>query len=162
MKEAQAKQPHSIVPRRATREDVGAIARLHRLSFRTAMPQMLELHTPAEDVAFFSNVVFADDEVWLAEQDGFVTGFIAFRVGWIDHLYVHPDYQNRGIGSALLKIAQDQMPLLHLWTFQCNRVARRFYHKHGFCVERETDGADNEEKQPDVLYRWTRDSNASD
>ena len=32
--------------------------------------------------------------------------------------------------------------------------ARLIYEKHGFVVAKETDGSRNEEKEPDVLYRW--------
>ena len=45
---------------------------------------------------------------------------------------------------------------LSLWTFQQNLRARRFYETHGFTIVVETDGQDNEEKLPDVLYRWRR------
>src|SRR5206468_13122062 len=47
-------------------------------------------------------------------------GIIAFREGWIDQLYVLPTTQRRGIGSALLQIAQSASPRLELWTFQRN------------------------------------------
>jgi hypothetical protein len=40
--------------------------------------------------------------------------------------------------------------------FSANRRARRFYEARGFALVRETDGAGNEEKGPDALYRWTR------
>ena len=76
--------------------------------------------------------------------------------GWIDQLYVLPDAQGHGVGSDLLEIAQGAFPLLNLWTFQRNLRARRFYEANGFVAVRETDGATNEEKEPDVLYRWTR------
>lgn len=46
--------------------------------------------------------------------------------------------------------------MLNLWTFQRNRRARRFYELNGFAAVRETDGSSNEEKEPDVLYRWQR------
>ena len=44
-------------------------------------------------------------------------------------------------------------------TFQEALLARedaRFYEHHGFRIERETDGAGNEERQPDALYFWER------
>jgi GNAT superfamily N-acetyltransferase len=44
---------------------------------------------------------------------------------------------------------------LRLWTFQKNEGARRFYERHGFDVVEMTDGAGNEEHEPDVLYAWT-------
>ena len=35
-------------------------------------------------------------------------------------------------------------------------AARRFYEARGFSAVAFTDGARNEEGEPDVLYRWTR------
>src|SRR5882762_6404696 len=61
-----------------------------------------------------------------------------------------------GVGRELLQVAQRPFDRLHLWTFQRNVPARRFYEARGFALVRETDGAGNEEKEPDALYRWTR------
>ena len=77
-----------------------------------------------------------------------------FGPGWIDQLYVAPHAQRRGLGSALLAVAKEREPRLELWTFQCNRPARRFYEKHGFRLIEETDGARNDEREPDARYRW--------
>jgi hypothetical protein len=46
-----------------------------------------------------------------------------------------------------------------LWCFQAN--ARRFDKARGFHAIRFTDGADIEERTPDVLYRWQRTSDQS-
>jgi ribosomal protein S18 acetylase RimI-like enzyme len=151
--------PMLAYPRRATLEDLLDIAKIHRLSFFTAMPQMPVLHTPAEDLNFYTTGVFTSSEIWLLEASSdVIVGFIAFRPGWVDHLYIHPDCQRRGLGSALLTLAQASADALRLWTFQDNTGARRFYEKHGFRIEQQTDGAHNEEKQPDVLYVWERDA----
>ena len=45
---------------------------------------------------------------------------------------------------------------MELWCFQANPPARHFYEARGFRAIRFTDGADNEEKTPDVRYRWER------
>ena len=37
-----------------------------------------------------------------------------------------------------------------------NAQARRFYEARGFALVKETDGAANEEKEPDALYLWKR------
>jgi GNAT superfamily N-acetyltransferase len=113
------------------------------------------LHTPEEDLDFYSTVVFPSSRIWLTQQAGIITGFIAFRPGWVDHLYIHPGHQGCGLGSTLLATAQASSDILRLWTFQCNARARRFYERHHFRIERETDGAGNEERQPDLLYVWT-------
>jgi len=68
-----------------------------------------------------------------------------------------PSSQQRGIGTRLLQIAQRALPRLYLWTFQGNVRARRFYERRGFQLVKETNGAHNEEKEPDALYFWARD-----
>src|SRR5262245_59044732 len=94
--------------------------------------------------------------VWGAVDSDRLVGFIAFRSNWIDQLYVLPDAQGRGVGTSLLRIAQTAYPTLHLWTFQRNLPARRFYEARGFLAIKETDGEEDEAREPDVLYRWIR------
>jgi GNAT superfamily N-acetyltransferase len=84
----------------------------------------------------------------------FVGCHIAFREGWIVQFYVLPQRQRRGAGGALLQIAKASWSVLSLWTFQRNAAARLFYEKRGFVAVEETDGGRNEEREPDVLYRW--------
>ena len=74
--------------------------------------------------------------------------------GWVDQLYVDPTYAGRGLGAQLLDVAKVHSPEgLHLWAFQSNAGARRFYERHGFDSVAMTDG-DNEEGAPDVQYEW--------
>jgi GNAT superfamily N-acetyltransferase len=143
--------------RRLVLADMDEVARVFRISFDQAMPTLRGLHTPEEDGAFFSERLFAACEMSGAFADGAMTGFIAFREGWIDQLYVMPGAQRQGIGTSLLKIAQDAFDRLQLWTFQRNANARRFYEARGFALVRQTDGSDNEEEEPDALYLWRRD-----
>lgn len=101
------------------------------------------------------------EEVWLAEEDGRPLGLIAIRrsrsEGWevLEKLYVEPDAQSRGVGTLLLEKAKELRPEgLHLWVFQRNEGARRFYERHGFRLVKLTDGAENMEREPDALYVW--------
>lgn len=134
--------------------DMAAAAAVHRASFDERLPTLSGLHTPEEDVGFWSAVVFKDCQIWGAEEGGRLVGVIAFLEDWIDQLYVLPEAQERGIGGRLLDVAKSAYPVLSLWTFKRNAPARRFYEKHGFFVVDESDGAGNEEKEPDVLYKW--------
>jgi putative acetyltransferase len=78
-----------------------------------------------------------------------------FADGWVDQLYVDPQWTGRGLGSALIGLAKELRPeRLDLWTFQSNIAARRFYERHGFVAIDVTDG-ENEERAPDVHYRWS-------
>jgi len=53
--------------------------------------------------------------VWVAEVDGSVVGFVAYelntkdKTGEVQLLAVHPDYQNRGIGTELNTFALEKM-----------------------------------------------------
>jgi GNAT superfamily N-acetyltransferase len=136
--------------------DMDAAARVHRTSFDHALPALAGLHTPEEDRWFFRERVFATCEVWGAFDGAGMTGVLAFREGWIDQLYVLPTAQRRGVGSELLEVAQNAFNRLQLWTFQRNGPARRFYEARGFALVRQTDGAGNEEREPDALYLWMR------
>ena len=117
---------------------------------------MAGLHTPEEDRWFLRQRAFPTCEVWGAFEGAVMIGMIAFRKDWIDQLYVLPEAQGRGVGTELLQVAQGAFDRLQLWTFQRNDRARRFYQARGFALVRETDGARNEEKEPDALYLWTR------
>ena len=136
--------------------DMDAAARVLRASFDHALPWLAGLHTPEEDRWFLRERVFPACAVWGAFDRGAMNGMLAFRDGWIDQLYVLPDAQSHGVGTELLRVAQDAIGHIQLWTFQRNARARRFYEARGFALVRETDGARNEEREPDALYLWTR------
>jgi GNAT superfamily N-acetyltransferase len=142
--------------RRLDLADMDAAARVLRTSFDQALPSLASLHTPKEDRWFFHERVFTACEVWGAFDGAVMIGILAFREGWIDQLYVLPNAQRRGVGTELLQVAQNAFDRLQLWTFQRNVGARRFYEARGFALVEETDGAENEEKEPDALYRWAR------
>jgi len=137
-------------------EDMDAAARVVRTAFDQALPSLAGLHTPEEDQWFFRERVFKTCEMWGAFDGAVMTAIIAFREGWIDQLYVLPEAQRRGVGKDLLQVAQNAFDRLQLWTFQRNASARRFYEGRGFALIQQTDGARNEEKEPDALYLWTR------
>jgi GNAT superfamily N-acetyltransferase len=136
--------------------DMDAAAQVLRTAFDHAFPTLAGLHTPEEDRWFFRERVFTTCKVWGAFDGDAMVGIIAFREDWIDQLYLLPTAQRRGIGTALLQIAQNTSDRLQLWTFQRNAQARRFYEARGFALIQQTDGARNEEKEPDALYLWTR------
>jgi ribosomal protein S18 acetylase RimI-like enzyme len=144
----------TISLRRLDLADMPVAAKVHRAAFNERMPALAGLHTPEEDEGFWAQVVFNDCQVWGAEENGRLVGVIAFLEDWIDQLYILPEAQGRGIGARLLDIAKSAFPVLSLWTFKRNTGARHFYEKHGFMLIDETDGARNEEREPDVLYRW--------
>jgi putative acetyltransferase len=143
--------------RKAEAADAPAIAGIHRAARRDALPYLPDLHTPEGVLAFFRDRVLTQCEVWVGTlAGGPVAGFCVLKDGRVDHLYVAPEHQGRGLGGRLLRHAMGRRPSLQLWTFQRNVAARRFYEKHGFVAIKETNGSGNEEREPDVLYAWSR------
>ena len=142
--------------RRATLDDAGGIAAVFSSSLRllTFLPV---LHTVEEDRQFIENVILKECEVIVAEGDAGIVSFLACNGEEIRLLYSHPDFIGSGAGSLLLDaVKKSSVVTLELWCFQANERARRFYEERGFQAVRFTDGRDNEEKVPDVRYRWER------
>jgi GNAT superfamily N-acetyltransferase len=141
--------------RRATASDSDSVAAVFSASFRrlTFLPM---LHTAEEDRGFIADVILKQSEVTVAESASRIVSFLARDGEDVRLLYTHPDFMGAGAGSLLLDDAKASAPALELWCFQANTAARRFYERHGFRAIRFTDGQDNEEKVPDVRYRWQR------
>ncbi len=140
----------------ASSADLKAIAKIHRAARREAMPWLPELHTPEEDLWFFTTIVLPVEKVLIAREETQVVGFISCNQGWLHHLYIAPDRWGTGLGSRLLQAARSDLSELQLWVFQRNTRARHFYFKHGFCDREFTDGQGNEERMPDLRMEWTR------
>jgi GNAT superfamily N-acetyltransferase len=124
---------------------------------KTAIPTIpAPIHGDDEVRAWFASHVVREHELWVAEKEpGRLAGFVALSDDWLEQLYVDPDRTGRGIGGRLLAVAQRERPAgLRLWTFASNTGAQRFYERHGFAEVRRTDGRDNEERAPDILYAW--------
>ena len=143
--------------RRGTAGDAPAAAELWLRARRAAAGAIPPTaHGEDEVRAWFASEVLADAELWVAEDahDGLV-GILVLDGPWVAQLYVAPGRTGEGIGAALLGLAKRRRPGgLQLWTFAANRGAQRFYERHGFVATRRTDGRDNEEGAPDVLYAW--------
>ena len=142
--------------RTATTGDAGDIAAVYSPSFRL-LAFLPMLHTVEEDRGFIEGVILKECEVMVAEAEGRIVSFLARKGEEIRLLYTLPDFIGSGAGSLLLDAAKASgVAALELWCFQANERARRFYERHGFRAIRFTDGTDNEEKTPDVRYRWQR------
>jgi GNAT superfamily N-acetyltransferase len=138
----------------ATLADADAVAAIFGAARGKAMPWLPVLHSEAEDRAYFKGVIEGSD-VLLARRGPEPIAFIAIGKELVEHLYVRPEDQRGGVGSALLEAAMSRRPGgLSLWTFQRNEGARAFYLGHGFAEVRLTDGSGNEEREPDVLLAW--------
>lgn len=103
---------------------------------------------------FFLERIAPVCELWVAVEGDALHGYMALRGSYVDRLYVRPDAQRSGAGSALLSKARELSPVgLELHTHQKNTRARAFYEKEGFEAVR-FGLSPPPESEPDVEYRW--------
>ena len=154
--------PLDVTIRPATHVDAEQVASVY-IASRKAFVAFAPLAHGDDDVrGWISNVLIPAGGVTVAVADGSreaVVGMMAVSqqdgVAWIDQLYLHPSAVGRGIGSRLIESAKHSFGSpIRLYTFQDNAGARRFYERHGFRAIKFSDGADNEERCPDILYEW--------
>ena len=139
-------------------DDFDAVTILWRVAREKSLPdfQRSKGYFFYQDQDYFRNHVLVENNVWVVEMDHHPTAFMAMKNDFIDQLYIHPDYQRRGIGKALLDFARQRSPE-HVWlyTLQVNVNARAFYEKNGFIAEK-FGISPPPESEPDVEYHWRK------
>lgn len=71
-------------------------------------------------------------ENWVYVRDDTVLGFFSLQQNVLAALFVDPDHQGEGIGSALLEHAKSLESRLELSVYSMNSRAVAFYERHGF------------------------------
>jgi ribosomal protein S18 acetylase RimI-like enzyme len=133
-----------------------AVVELWHVTKKVAYPYLSleQERTLEDDFEFFRQNLLPRCDIWVAELEGLVVGFLAVQASYVDRLYVLPSIQRMGVGSALIKHAMELSPTgLELHTHQRNLAARSFYEKHGFVAVR-FGVSPSPEREPDVEYHW--------
>ena len=145
--------------RRAVSSDAESVAEVYLRSRKELVACAPLAHSDESVRAWVRTRLIPAGRTIVAVVDDLIVGFssvtMAADCGWIEQLYLHPEWIGRGVGTALLARALTELsPPIRLYTFQCNARAREFYERRGFRAVKFGDGSDNEEKCPDVLYEW--------
>ena len=117
-----------------------------------------EMHTIEDQVHYLNAVLSSYNKIYLAidASTNSIVGMLACNQTEVNQLYIHSDYQGKGLGTRLLEIAKSNSGgTLTLYTFEVNHKAQQFYEKHGFQVIGR--GYENEENLDDIKYQWTMD-----
>lgn len=151
--------PAALACRAASVDDAHAVAAVYLRSRKELVAFAPLAHSDEQVREWISRQLIPAGRTTVAVVDGQVVGLLAVSSGadcsWIDLLYLHPAWVDRGIGTKLLNLALGELrPPIRLYTFQANERARRFYERRGFRAMTFGDGSGNEEKCPDVLYEW--------
>lgn len=134
--------------------DAGAVGHILSVS-NDAMPWLPRLHSAAEEIMYAGDMIEAG-WVRVAKRDGKVVGFIARWEEEVHALYVLPEAQDSGVGTALLDDAKSESDKLSLWSYQANSSATRFYGLRGFIETARTDGSENDAGLPDIRFEWVK------
>ena len=135
-------------------EDFEAIAELFRDVYVKTYPQFDTKFFESERFrAILREYTLPDSQVWTAKINGEIIGFVALQQNVVDQLYIHENFQSKGLGGFWVEQAKTIYPeFLELYTFASNEKAIAFYEKHSFqIIER---GIAPDEKMPDVKMRW--------
>lgn len=129
----------SIRPYQAT--DWDAICGIHDAARLDELRSSVGLEAYLDLSATYENEGLFDGDVWVAELDGRVAGFIAGTSTEITWAYVDPSLYRSGIGRALVEhvLARATEPV-ELEVLDGNDAARGFYERMGFVVEATTTG----------------------
>lgn len=135
-------------------EDFEAITGLFRNVYAKTYPHFDPKFFEAERFrTILREHTFPNSQIWIAKKDGKIVGFFALATNFIDQLYVHENFQNKGLGGFWVARAKLICPdFLELYTFASNEKAIAFYKKHNFKITER--GIAPDEKMPDVKMRW--------
>lgn len=130
-----------------TPDDAAHLAELRVLAMRPSLERIGRFDPKRARQRFLVN--FTAEYTRLIKQDGLLAGFLVLRPQdddlLLDHFYLHPDFQQRGLGSAVIKLvlveADTQGQSIHVDALR-ESDANRFYLRHGF-VLREVAEFDN-------------------
>ena len=137
-------------------EDSEAIVQVWYTSGRMAYPfiERWQRFTLEQARSVFREEIASVCEIWVAETEDGIVGYLALKGSYVDRLYVSPNHQRYGVGTSLLQYAMERSPDgLELHTHQKNTQARAFYEKHGF-VPVKYGISPPPENEPDVEYQW--------
>jgi ribosomal protein S18 acetylase RimI-like enzyme len=137
-------------------DDVEAVVRVWHASGLLAYPFIERWQRFTLELArrVFREEIASVCEIWVAEIQDEIVGYLALRGSYVDRLYVSPNYQRQRIGTSLLKFAMERCPAgLELHTHQKNTPACAFYEQHGF-VPVKYGRSPAPENEPDVEYHW--------
>lgn len=118
-------------------------------------PWMPRVHPHADVERHYREFVFQKRRVIVAAAPQ-ITGFAALDMdeGYMTAFYIAATQRSAGIGKRLMDEAKVICGSeMKLWTHVANKDAHRFYEREGFAEADRSDG-DNEERLPDILYRW--------
>ena len=117
--------------------NIGEAAAVHAASWQAShrafcSADFVALHTPKRQEAYIVQKMSEESRFFLL-KDPFPLAVVSVRDSLIEDLYVLPEAQGRGYGTALLRFAVSQCSgTPTLWILENNERAAALYRRHGF------------------------------
>lgn len=93
-------------------------------------------------------------ESYVLEKEGVLLGFCSLVENTLAALFVHPEAQGQGGGSALMHHAKAVCTQLELMVYEKNESSVAFYLKQGFSAE--SSGIDEHTGEREIRMVWSR------
>lgn len=110
---------------------------VHSVNAKDYSPQHLDAWASKDRDESYWGKKFEERICYVVETDGTIVGFGDMtKAGYIDHVYVHKDFQGRKIGSMIFeKLEQEAKKLgVHELTTEASITAKPFFEAKGFRV----------------------------
>ena len=110
---------------------------VHTVNAKDYNEKQLDAWAPQDNDYEHLNAALRNNLTLLAIEDGKITGFADIdENGYLDHLFVHKDYQRRGIASALCSRMEEGFKRIET---HASITARPFFEKRGYVVVKAQD-----------------------
>ena len=119
-----------------TEANIRAAATVHSRAWQSShgfcAPDFVAAHTPERQEAYLREKLRAGSRVYLLSEEEPV-GLVSVTGSLIADLYILPERQNQGRGTALLRYAVARCEgTPTLWILETNHGAERLYRREGF------------------------------
>lgn len=125
------------VLRPARSSDVETIAELRAVVMRADLERLGRFDEHRVRQRFRD--AFVPEHTSVIEADGGFAGCVAVRPAedgqWLEHFYLVPEHQGRGLGSSILRTLLEQVDGPVRLNVLRGSAAQRLYERHGFIVE---------------------------
>lgn len=110
---------------------------VHTVNAKDYNEKQLDAWAPQDNDYEHLNAALRNNLTLIAIEDGKITGFADIdENGYLDHLFVHKDYQRRGIASALCSRIEEGFKRIET---HASITARPFFEKRGYVVVKAQD-----------------------
>ena len=110
---------------------------VHTVNIRDYTPEQVNAWAPGSIDEERWNTTFLQHDSLLAFENDVLVGFADMDAsGYLDRLYVHKDYQRRGIATALCDLLEEKVQGKTLVT-HASITARPFFEQRGYTVVKE-------------------------